>query len=287
MTFHFPGVLGFQDLNAPKRTTNHSHHYHCLSDRLFDDQLNQVKKLKLFLIEEKVPFDVENSIDINYFNGFRYEANGRSPTKEDWSHLDAIYLALVKSLHAKPGLRRKIRIQELALYFRTLPIVFFSASAISTGLYFELDDIFGRFWFYYPMWTSLIIVWPIFQGGLGACAFLGTSAIIQRRREIKEKEREPTSGKMEFDFADITDKNFLAIRVVLGCLFGFLLGFPFAKYSLDSTFETVRTLNTLNVKEFAPGLVPFMVGFSTNLVLTLLNRLVATIQAIFGLSGRT
>jgi hypothetical protein len=41
---------------------------------------------------------------------------------------------------------------------------------------------------------------------------------------------------------------------------------------------------TLNVSSFAVIFIPFLVGFSTYLVLTILDRFVAAIRSLFGIS---
>ena len=110
------------------------------------------------------------------------------------------------------------------------------------------------------------------QGGLGACVFLGTSA-IQLARPPK------------LESIDVTDRNYLNIRILLGTLFGSLIGLLFSSSSLDTLnsyiFEQHSSVpDTKVLLAFAP----FIVGFSTDLVLTVFTRVVRAVQTFFGTS---
>lgn len=129
---------------------------------------------------------------------------------------------------------------------------------------------------------------------MGACAFLGTSAILRSFQDIAAAGGSDVSKSRES--IDITDRNFLAIRVVLGTLFALLLGVPFsgrALYELNLALSSIPSdatgTNQLHSDyTFLLFIVlPFIVGFSTSLVLTILTRSVAAIETFFGLSART
>jgi hypothetical protein len=123
------------------------------------------------------------------------------------------------------------------------------------------------------------MVWTLSQGGLGACAFLGT------RVAIRQAEAGP-SPELLREAADITDRNVLKIRVVLGCLFGFLLGLPFSSIGLTKMGEFLyRPDNGMNSSDLVFIFVPFLIGFSTNLVLAILDRCVVSIRTLMGISA--
>jgi hypothetical protein len=88
--------------------------------------------------------------------------------------------------------------------------------------------------------------------------------------------------------ADVTDRNVLKIRILLGCLFGVLLGLPFSNRGLTELnkfmFSESNT-GAFDPSGFAFIVVPFMLGFSTNLVLAILDRSISTIRTFFGFSG--
>jgi hypothetical protein len=125
--------------------------------------------------------------------------------------------------------------------------------------------------------TSLI-VWTLSQGGLGACALLGTRAAI----------KQINSENQQFDgFSDITDKNALKIRIVLGCLFGSLIGLPFSNAALSKMNLMLfgDGKGDIQTSDFALILVPFLVGFSTSLVLAILNRCVLSVRTFLGITS--
>lgn len=255
-----------------------------IADQRFVSQLDQLRELKQFLYEEKVQFKKEelDSIDLEKLNNLSYSTSGRVPSAAEWRTLDEKLSILAGYLSDE--LRRKIRIRELGLFFQTLPICFLTFSVLSTIVYINVPWITsqGSPW-KLLIWLVVTMTWLISQGGLGACAFLGTSVIF---RGSLEKEKEPTEGADNRENIDVTDRNSLSIRVLLGTLFAVLLGLPFAVTSLNG-------LSAVYWKGEPPGestltviFIPFIAGFSTNLVLVILRKFVLAIEAFFGLASR-
>jgi hypothetical protein len=112
--------------------------------------------------------------------------------------------------------------------------------------------------------------------------------------------------------ADITDKNILQTRIVLGCVFALTFGLPLSFYSLEGLRHflfpymapAVATSVTVNLSSAgtptgtassAPTatsadiiwiVAPFMLGFSIHLVISLLNRFIASMRTFFGVTAR-
>src|SRR5271156_6501450 len=129
------------------------------------------------------------------------------------------------------------------------------------------------------LWVIIVSVWAISQGGLGACAFLGTSVITKSSLAGESTAR---------DNVDLTDRNFLIIRVILGTLFAVLLGLPFSPLGLNVFIPLYWKHDVFpSQSDLVFSLIPFLAGFSTNLVLVILGKFVVAIEAVFGLSGRT
>jgi hypothetical protein len=81
---------------------------------------------------------------------------------------------------------------------------------------------------------------------------------------------------------DVTNRSLLAVRIVLGSLFGVFLSMPFGFYSFvtfwDSLAHGTPTLGATNFSfETALLLLPFVLGLSTSLVILVLNRFVESI----------
>jgi hypothetical protein len=131
-------------------------------------------------------------------------------------------------------------------------------------------------------WLVLLTLWLLSQGALGACAFIGTSAIV------KEMPKKDSTNSNVQEIVDVTDRNFLNARVLLGQLFAIILGFPFAAKSVNSLAQLYYQIQDAKIDSttLAYILLPFMVGFSISLVLTILGRLISAIETFFGGSAR-
>ena len=87
---------------------------------------------------------------------------------------------------------------------------------------------------------------------------------------------------------DVRNKSLLAVRIVLGALFGVVLSIPFGFSSFITFGESIaRGTPAQNGAanfslEGALLLLPFVFGFSTSLVILVLNRFVESITIFFG-----
>ena len=253
-----------------------------IANQRFIRQLDELRALKEFLFEEKVQFKEEDldSIDLEELNNLSYRASGRIPSAGEWRTLDEKLTKLASYL--SDDLRRKIRIRELGLFFKTLPICFLTFSVISTILYINFPWIIskGSPWRLF-FWLVVTMTWLISQGGLGACAFLGTSVIFKASQDKELSERSDSRENI-----DVTDPNSLSIRVLLGTLFAVLLGLPFAVASLNGLSNVYWKGGPPTEATLTVIFIPFVAGFSTNLVLVILRKSVAAIEVFFGLSDR-
>jgi hypothetical protein len=171
-----------------------------IANQRFIRQLDELRKLKEFLFEEKVQFKQKDldSIDLEELNNLSYSTTGRVPNAGEWRTLDEKLTKLTSYLG--DDLRRKIRIRELKLFFRTLPIIFLVSSVFSSMIYLNHK--------YFPnpsspwrllFWLAIVSIWAASQGGLGACAFLGTSVIMKSSTTNESTPRENV---------DLIDRNF-------------------------------------------------------------------------------
>ena len=109
-----------------------------IANQRFIRQLDELRKLKEFLFEEKIQFKEEDLdvIDLEELNNLSYSPTGRVPNAGEWRTLDEKLAKLASYL--SDDLRRKIRLRELSLFFKILPICFLAFSVISTILYLVL-----------------------------------------------------------------------------------------------------------------------------------------------------
>ena len=257
-----------------------SDHNRVINDRRFIDQLSEIYKLKQFLFEEKVAFppDQLGSIDLGPLNNLKYGPKGRSPTNEEWKLLDQKLSSL--SSYLDDGLRQRLRIGQLGIFFGPMPLAFLLIAAIATIGY----AVYPHFLTYGSLGSDLtyfvtMVVWTITQGGLGACAYLAIQASTKKGSGT-------TASDLLKESFDITDVNLLKIRIILGSLFAFILGIAVCLRALNSIDDALSNRDFKpSVTDLALTLVPFLLGFSTNLVLAILDRLVESIRTFFGIQS--
>ena len=238
-----------------------------IRDMQFIRQLTTLISLKTFLLTEGVHIRPEDAVlfSIGTLNQLRYSDGGRLPTIEEWELLDMGSLKLFSYL--TDDLRKLFQLRQTANLIAGLPVgltilallcLFLATLAVDRNLLLLC----------YFVWTTCL-------GGLGAIAFLSMNAL---------------SIQTDVTF-DLTTKSLLAVRIVLGSLFGVVLSIPFGFDSFvtfsDSIARGVRNLGTgENVVSFglqaALLLLPFILGFSTSLVILVLNRFVESIAVFFG-----
>jgi hypothetical protein len=265
-------------------------HSESIADERFIRQLDQLRELKQFLFEEKVKFATDDldCIDLAKLNNISYSGRGRVPSVGEWRILDAKLAKLASYLNDE--MRRKIRIRELKIFFKALPIVFLSMLVMSTILYVWLPWIAptDSTW-HLPSSLLVCFTWLISQGGLGACAFLGTSVIVgaqQGSAIVQTSEGKTRNEAFPLERADVTDRNFLVIRVILGTLFAVLIGIPIGIGALQSISNVWWGGAIPDEAALMRIFAPFVAGFSTNLVLAILGKAVAAAETFFGFTGR-
>jgi hypothetical protein len=116
------------------------------------------------------------------------------------------------------------------------------------------------------------LIWVAALGGVGSIAFIGMNALA-------------VQDDATFD---ITNTKLIALRIALGALFGAVLTLPVGYPSF------LAFLNELTGDKNPPNevtallsrsvllLLPFILGFSTSLVIMILNQFVEAVQSFFG-----
>lgn len=261
-----------------------------ISDMRFLDEFGNLTSLRMFLLSEAVEIKVDDVhlLSFGKLNLLKYSEQGRLPTVDEWNDLDDRSRRLFSYLNEP--LRKRYALSQTPKLIAWLPIVLVIlalvslVSAILAGYVFGSSPVFiigVRFVSY--------LIWLLCLGAIGAIAFISMNAL---------------SIQNDVTF-DLTNRRHLAVRIVLGALFGLVLSFPFGFGSfLDfcisvtqgggsdlqaaplpgavgatTTGDDARDLITL---EAALLLLPFILGFSTSLVILVLNRFVESISIFFG-----
>jgi len=252
-----------------------------INDKRFIDQLNEIFELKKFLFEEKVSFksDQLGSIDLGSLNNLEFGRHGRLPSDNEWKLLDQKLLNL--SSHLDDEMRQRLNIRRLAPFFGPIPLTLLLVAALMTlgyAIYPQIPFLTSGSLSYNACYYITEIIWTITQGGLGACAYFGIQVATKGGSG-----KPSTLLKSSFE---IIDPNILKIRIILGALFAFILGIPFSLRGLGTIYDLMTnpdsSSKTISL-DIALTLVPFLLGFSTNLVLAIFDRLIESVRTFFGI----
>jgi hypothetical protein len=251
-----------------------------IKDANFIKELNRLRELRSFLLQEGVPVSPGDSaaLSLGDLNLLQCDDSGRVPTKEEWSELENRSQALFRLL--SDPLRRRFLLGEIPTWFSTLSISLVFAALVALGvamlaLYVPLPRNMNTgslvFIFY--------LIWLVSLGAIGSVAFIGMNAL---------------SVQQDVTF-DLSNRIFILLRIALGALFGLVLALPFAFRAFYGFLHGIQMFNPENPGQTPDWqtvsaqamllLLPFIVGFSTSLVVVIMNRLVDGVQAFFGRNG--
>jgi hypothetical protein len=213
-------------------------------------------------------------IELGNLNLFRFDAQGRFPNSEEWAELEHRSNELYR--HLSEADRRRFLYGQIprfvirtAIFLGTIVL----ASLVSAALFVPptaQKHLFVAF-----------LTWVAALGGIGSIAFIGMNALaIQDDATF-----------------DITNKKLIGLRVMLGALFAVVLTLPFGFQSFSHFIEQLQNEKGSVLSPNAPSpsiameslllLLPFILGFSTTLVIMVLNQFVEAVQSFFGKKGST
>lgn len=275
-----------------------------IKDKRFWQQLQNLRELKDFLLSEDVsiPDEELDNIHLGGLDGLSFSRKGRLPTDEERKDIDKRSIGLLKYLNLP--LRRKRRLNRLRPYFRTLPILFLALAIASlildSSVRYLHDESNNATQLGVFLDLASNMLWLIALGGLGTCGYLGTRLMIEGRRtatvtttessEDKKAEHAVVPDNAEID---LTDVNLITTRIVVGILFSFILALPVYQYHsylhklISGAAEVSSTNNSDILQNMGLTLLPFVLGFSTSLVLGIMERFVSAIGSLFGISSPT
>lgn len=121
--------------------------------------------------------------------------------------------------------------------------------------------------------TFCWLVWVITMGCMGGIASLGMQAIKVPKVDSN---------------VNISDRQLAMLRVILGGLFALVLTFALESDCFIDICHYIGTAEEFHAEKESPYfrafvlIVPFLLGFSTSLVMTVINQLNAGVLAFFG-----
>jgi hypothetical protein len=270
------------------------------NDREYMRQLLIVRKIKDLLVSEAVNLEEQDRflVRLGVLNSLRYRRNGHTPPTEAWDELDARLQGLTRYLKDDTGeLKRKLQVRLAPGFLYWLPLAmgllaaFCLCLAVAPPAYSLLPNVFAKLPATSPppeviqqIWRfAAFMAWLIALGSLGSVAFLYVNVLsIETDKSV-----------------DVTSASFLSMRIILGALFGLVIGLPigypyFVSFCLQihdvaSAAAGAGAVVAATKIEWSSGLallLPFLLGFSTPLVLNVLNRCVDGVQTVFGIQEK-
>ena len=240
-----------------------------INDPQFMDDLEQLKLLRSFLVQQAVPLKQgETAMSFGTLNRLRRARGitmaGRSPTLAEWEELEKNTQELYS--HLNESLRRRFLYGQIPAWV--------TQTAAGLGVV-SLLAMFGAFSFIDVSYVlACYMLWLASLGAVGSIAFIGMNALA-------------VQDDATFD---LTNHRLIVLRIALGALFGVVLTLPFG---FKEFVDFVSALHQPYVDK-PPGsadtkiaqsvllLLPFVLGFSTPLVIMILNQFVEAVQSFFG-----
>src|SRR5579871_5639012 len=177
-----------------------------ISDEQFMEDLNRLKELRSFLIQQAVHLKSTESGTTSFgaLNSLRYRKGGRSPTRDEWNALETLTQTLFD--HLTDSLRRRFLYGQIPWWVSQVLLCLGIVAFVSLSTTFFVWGI----WHWAAILT-LYILWLISLGAIGSIAFIGMNAL---------------SVQDDATF-DLTNTKLMVLRIALGGLFGALLALPF------------------------------------------------------------
>jgi len=269
-----PGNL----VTLPNSATAGDDPSNAIDDKQFIEDLGKLKDLRSFLIEQAVQLkpDEADILSFGKLNLLHWRSDGRRPTEEEWDALEKLTQDLFR--HLSDPLRRRFLYSRLPWWIPqmvgALGLIAFASLIATTFAWGSVD------------WNRIVplyLIWLASLGAIGSICFIGMNAL---------------SVQDDATF-DLSNSKLLTLRILLGALFGIVLSLPFGAASFydfiqnllgGAVAETAQSAAAGSAKkpssEFAISsfvlLLPFVLGFSTSLVIMILNQFVGAIQTLFG-----
>jgi len=244
-----------------------------INDQEFCRNVRRLTKLKFFLLQEGTTINTVSSSTSSHIHRLRYQKkDSRDPTPDEWAQLDSRTEELFNAL--TPALRRKFMLGEIPAWVSWGPLILVLLAVGSLGLaaYF-----FGSSSATHRAETIFVfyMTWLVSLGAIGSIAFLGMNALL-------------IQSDATFD---LTNRRLMIQRIVLGALFGLVFTLPLGVDGFTIFLAQIKNIAVYPKPEDAPQIdgqvialliAPFVLGFSTSLVITIMNRMVDAVQAFFG-----
>lgn len=273
---HFVGMPVFNSVTSITKTPQDTDNAGCaLTDRRFITHLKFLMIMQRVIVGQNLKlFDEDKDqlylghlhmLHLASRKDRRSKSNCRAPTLEEWMEVERKIISLEKYL--SPNLLTYVEINHLsgkilekvALYLLSISMVALIAALL-------LDN------WYVPLLLACFTIWSATTGALGSTAFLYVNALsIQVDPKV-----------------DLTSRTLVTMRLILGALFAVILTVPFGYTSFYKFgHDFLMSNQSMQFKDSVLLLLPFTLGFSTPLALSILGRLIQSVRTFFGLGEQS
>lgn len=265
-------------LTTPPEERTASPEVDLINDWQFIHDLKQLKDLRSFFIQEAIRLETRDSEPLAFgrLNLLRYDMKGRPPTEQEWSEVEKHSQTLFRLLDDQ--LRRRFLLGQIPSWVSVLPIILalLALAALIAAIISLKRELFGPFMGAAGV-LLFYLVWLMCLGAIGSVAYIGMNAL---------------SVQQDVTF-DLSNRRLMLLRISLGALFALVLTLPFGFQGFLDFITTIYSWgsrpasgqqNSVTVQALLL-LLPFVLGFSTSLVIMVMNRLVDGVQSFFGRSG--
>jgi hypothetical protein len=258
-----------------------------ICDKQFMDDVEQLKALRSYMIRQAKIAGVR-TLELGDLNLLHFDEKGRLPTYKEWADLEHRSSELYYHLPEQD--RRRFLYGQLPR-FVIKTAAYLGAIALFSLITAVAAAVFSGFVVFGPISAggdaladvsqlayrtvhltifSAFLVWAAALGGIGSIAFIGMNALAVQ----------------EDATFDITNVKLIGLRVVLGALFAVVITLPFGFTPFYNFIFDLFKFGNATPSEVALKsvllLLPFALGFSTTLVIMILNQFVDAVQSFFG-----
>ncbi|MBH5392088.1 hypothetical protein [Bradyrhizobium diversitatis] len=246
-------------------------------DAQFHAQVGRLKSLADFLSQEGLGLlvsDDENAKLAKLF-ALSFGEGGRAPTADEWADLIRFNQVLFQAL--TDDQRKRFLLGNIPSRLANLPLVFALLSfgsllgcvLILPFVYSGISSDSLDMTTYKVAAMPFYLVWLMSMGAIGSTAFIGMNALL-----VQE----------DITF-DLLNTKLISLRVALGSIFALVLGAPFAHEGFMKFLEKFLFTKANVAGSITDGLaliLPFVLGFSTSVVITIMNRFIEATLSFFG-----
>ncbi|POF30238.1 hypothetical protein [Roseibium marinum] len=268
------GTRSTRSFDAPDRRADP---IHTIGDQKFNKDLATLRGLHSFLIREATTLPENFSLgELNCLKADGATDKGRPPSDDEWQAVEKktqVLFALLTDTNRKrflvsqmPDFLPRIAVWLVAVSIGSmiLSVLMAEVTLYSKGVNVALMVLF-------------FLLWLMSLGAIGSAAFIGFNAI---------------SVTSDITF-DISDTRLIVQRIVLGALFALFFTLPFGFHeflsfvkSLSNSALNRTTVPTRSEIAFTNQslllIMPFVLGYSTSLVILILNRMISAASTLFG-----